>query len=55
VTTLRDLIERSYIKQVHGSPNYDLAFDKETIDGKEARRDRHPAQHNAGKEGGRGD
>ena len=36
VTTLRDLIERSYIKQVHGSPNYDLAFDKETIDGKEA-------------------
>ena len=36
VATLRDLIERSYIKQVHGSPNYDLAFDKETIDGKEA-------------------
>jgi len=34
--TLRDLIERSYIRQVHGSPNYDLAFDKETIDGKEA-------------------
>jgi phospholipid transport system substrate-binding protein len=36
VATLRDLIERSYIKQVHGSPNYDLAFDKETVDGKEA-------------------
>jgi phospholipid transport system substrate-binding protein len=36
VATLRDLIERSYIKQVHGSPNYDLAFDKETIDGHEA-------------------
>jgi phospholipid transport system substrate-binding protein len=36
VATLRDLIERSYIRQVHGSPNYDLAFDKETIDGKEA-------------------
>jgi phospholipid transport system substrate-binding protein len=36
VATLRDLIERSYIKQVHGSPNYDLAFDKETIEGKEA-------------------
>jgi phospholipid transport system substrate-binding protein len=36
VTTLRDLIERSYIKQIHGSPNYDLAFDKETIDGHEA-------------------
>jgi len=36
VATLRDLIERSYIKQVHGSPNYEVAFDKETIDGKEA-------------------
>jgi phospholipid transport system substrate-binding protein len=36
VSTLRDLIERSYIKQVHGSPNYDMAFDKETVDGKEA-------------------
>ena len=35
IATLRDLIERSYIKQVHGSPNYDLAFDKETIDGHE--------------------
>jgi phospholipid transport system substrate-binding protein len=34
--TLRDLIERSYIKQVHGSPNYDLVFEKETVDGKEA-------------------
>jgi len=33
VATLRDLIERSYIKQVHGSPNYDLVFEKETIDG----------------------
>ncbi len=36
VATLRDLIERSYIKQVHGSPNYDLAFEKETINGNEA-------------------
>jgi len=36
VSTLRDLIERSYISQVHGSPNYDVAFDKETINGKEA-------------------
>jgi phospholipid transport system substrate-binding protein len=36
VATLRDLIERSYIKQVHGSPNYDMAFEKETIDGQEA-------------------
>jgi len=34
--TLRDLIERSYIKQVHGSPNYELVFDKETVDGKDA-------------------
>jgi phospholipid transport system substrate-binding protein len=36
VATLRDLIERSYIKQVHGSPNYDMVFEKETIDGQEA-------------------
>ena len=36
VATLRDLIERSYIKQIHGSPNYDLAFEKETIEGHEA-------------------
>lgn len=34
--TLRDLIERSYIKQVHGAPNYNLAFEKETIDGNTA-------------------
>jgi phospholipid transport system substrate-binding protein len=36
VTTLRELIERSYIKQVHGSPNYNLAFEKETISDQEA-------------------
>jgi phospholipid transport system substrate-binding protein len=36
VSTLRDLIERSYIKQVHGSPNYDLVFEKETVEGQEA-------------------
>jgi phospholipid transport system substrate-binding protein len=36
VATLRDLIERSYIKQVHGAPNYDVAFENETIDGNEA-------------------
>jgi ABC-type transporter MlaC component len=35
-TTLRDLIERSYIKQVHGAPNYNLAFEKETIEGNNA-------------------
>ena len=34
--TLRDLIERSYIKQIHGSPNYDLVFEKETVDGTNA-------------------
>jgi phospholipid transport system substrate-binding protein len=33
VGVLRDLIERNYIKQVHGQPNYDLRFDKEAIDG----------------------
>jgi phospholipid transport system substrate-binding protein len=36
VSTLRDLIERSYIRQVHGAPNYDLTFEKETVDGNEA-------------------
>jgi phospholipid transport system substrate-binding protein len=36
VGLLRDLIERSYIKQVHGQPNYDLRFRKESITGSEA-------------------
>lgn len=36
VATLRDLIERNYIKQVHGQPNYDLRFQKEVISGSEA-------------------
>jgi phospholipid transport system substrate-binding protein len=36
VATLRDLVERNYLKQIHGSPNYDLKFDKETKDGSEA-------------------
>jgi phospholipid transport system substrate-binding protein len=31
VGVLRDLIERNYIKQVHGQPNYDLHFRKEAI------------------------
>ncbi len=31
VTTLRELIERSYLRQVHGAANYNLDFDKETI------------------------
>ncbi len=33
---LRDLIERNYIRQVHGQPNYDLTFSKEEINGSEA-------------------
>ncbi len=36
VGVLRDLIERNYIKQVHGQPNYELRFDKESIKGSEA-------------------
>ena len=36
VGVLRDLIERNYIKQVHGQPNYDLHFSKETLTGSEA-------------------
>jgi phospholipid transport system substrate-binding protein len=36
VSVLRDLIERNYMKQVHGQPNYDLHFDKETVTGSEA-------------------
>jgi phospholipid transport system substrate-binding protein len=31
VGVLRDLIERNYIKQVHGQPNYDLRFRKEAV------------------------
>ncbi|MBN2574971.1 MAG: ABC transporter substrate-binding protein [Deltaproteobacteria bacterium] len=36
VRVLRDLIERNYIKQVHGQPNYDLRFHKEEVAGSEA-------------------
>jgi phospholipid transport system substrate-binding protein len=36
VGVLRDLIERNYIKQVHGQPNYELRFRKEAITGSEA-------------------
>jgi phospholipid transport system substrate-binding protein len=31
VGVLRDLIERNYIKQVHGQPNYEIRFRKEAI------------------------
>lgn len=36
VSVLRDLIERNYIKQVHGQPNYELHFRKEAITHSEA-------------------
>jgi phospholipid transport system substrate-binding protein len=36
VNVLRELIERNYVKQVHGQPNYDMRFSKETITGSEA-------------------
>jgi phospholipid transport system substrate-binding protein len=36
VTTLRELVERSYLRQMHGSPNYDIKYEKETKDGGEA-------------------
>jgi phospholipid transport system substrate-binding protein len=31
VSTLRELIERNYVKQVHGATNYNLEFQKETV------------------------
>ncbi len=36
VDTLRQLVERSYLKQVHGSPNYNIKYDKEEKTGSEA-------------------
>src|SRR3954470_16511751 len=30
VNTLRELVERSYLKQVHGNANYNIKYDKET-------------------------
>jgi phospholipid transport system substrate-binding protein len=36
VNTLRELVERSYLKQVHGNANYNIKYDKETKDGSEA-------------------
>jgi phospholipid transport system substrate-binding protein len=37
ISVLRDLIERNYMKQVHGQPNYDLRFDNESVSGSEAK------------------
>jgi phospholipid transport system substrate-binding protein len=36
VDTLRELVERSYLKQVHGNPNYNIKYDKETKQDNEA-------------------
>src|SRR5262249_10111597 len=36
VATLRDLVDRNYLKQIHGKPDYDLKFDNETKEGNEA-------------------
>jgi phospholipid transport system substrate-binding protein len=36
VSVLRDLIERNYIKQVHGQPNYEIHFRKEAVANSEA-------------------
>jgi len=36
VNTLRELVERSYLKQVHGNANYTIKYEKETKDGSEA-------------------
>jgi phospholipid transport system substrate-binding protein len=36
VNTLRDLVERSYLKQVHGNANYNIKYDKEIKDGIDA-------------------
>jgi phospholipid transport system substrate-binding protein len=36
VKTLRELVERSYLKQVHGNANYNIKYEKETKDGNEA-------------------
>jgi phospholipid transport system substrate-binding protein len=36
VGVLRDLIERNYIRQVHGQPNYELDFYKESVNDSEA-------------------
>jgi phospholipid transport system substrate-binding protein len=36
VTTLRELVERSYLKQVHGNANYNIKYEKETKDGSDA-------------------
>ncbi len=36
VETLRQLVERSYLRQIHGSANYNIKYDKEEKNGEEA-------------------
>jgi len=36
VETLRELVERSYLRQVHGNANYNIKYDKETKQDSEA-------------------
>jgi phospholipid transport system substrate-binding protein len=36
VETLRELVERSYLRQIHGSPNYNIKYEKEEKNGSEA-------------------
>jgi phospholipid transport system substrate-binding protein len=36
VATLRQLVERNYLKQVYGQPDYDIKFGEEKVTGKEA-------------------
>jgi phospholipid transport system substrate-binding protein len=49
VSVLRELIERNYIKQVHGQPNYELRFTKEATSGSEATVDSTLETSNKGK------
>ena len=49
VRVLRELIERNYINQVHGQPNYELHFTKQTIDGSAATVDATLVTSNKGK------
>jgi phospholipid transport system substrate-binding protein len=36
VRTLRDLVERNYVRQLYGQPDYDLKLDREEVAGSEA-------------------
>jgi phospholipid transport system substrate-binding protein len=37
VRTLRDLVERNYVRQLYGQPDYELKLDKEELSGNEAK------------------